>query len=165
MFYLVGLSYLDAADHLTRSLEGPPYCFRLPFDEPVRHLYAHALEMFQKACLFEQGVSPAEMKKEVGHWLVKAFDRIDRQRFADLRLDDELREYAGWLDMYHPTKEYAYPYTGYKEELALDQLREGLRRFRVPRTLLIRLFPNRRLRGLRFKRRSRQREEGSPSVA
>lgn len=140
MFYIVGLSYLDAADHLTASLQGPPYSFRLAFDEPVRHLYAHALEMFQKACLFQQGMTPTEMKQRFGHWLVKAWDQIDRPRFAELQLDDESRAYAEWLDVYHPTKEYAYPYTGYKSELSLEQLRDGLKRFRIPRDVQFRLF-------------------------
>lgn len=140
LFYNVGLSYLDAADHLTTSLQGPPYRFRLPFDVPVRHLYAHALEMFQKACLFEQGVSPQEMKTRFSHRLVEAWDAIDGGRFRELRLDDESRAIAEWLDNFHPTKEYAYPYTGYKRELSLEQLRDGLSRFRISRAVIHRLF-------------------------
>lgn len=140
MFYAVGLSYLDAADHLTASLAGPPYKLRLAFDEPVRHLYAHAWEMFQKACLFQQGMTPIEIKQQFGHWLVKAWEKIDRSRFSDLQLDDASREYAEWLDHFHPTKEYAYPYTGYKVELSLEQLRDGLKRFRIARDVQLRLF-------------------------
>lgn len=50
------------------------------------------------------------------------------------------RAYAEWLDVYHPTKEYAYPYTGYKSELSFEQLRDGLKRFRIPRDVQLRLF-------------------------
>lgn len=140
LFYNVGLAYLDAADHLTASLQGPPYGFRLLFDEPVRHLYAHALEMFQKACLFEQGFTPQEMKTRFSHRLVKAWDAIDRTHFSELRLDEDSRAIAEWLDIFHPTKEYAYPYTGYKMELSLEQLRDGLSRFRIARAEILRLF-------------------------
>ena len=139
-YFTMALAYLDAADELTRRQVDRDDPFRLAFESPIRHLYAHTWELALKSCLFRQGMKPAEMKTKVSHNLTKAWDRVDRTRFAPLRLADHVRIMPEALDRYHPTKLYAYPVTGFRREFSLGYIRDAAQRFRISTGLILDLF-------------------------
>lgn len=139
-FFNLGLSYLDAADILSQRHLDSGDSFRLRFEHPLRHLYAHAWELFLKACLFQQGWTPAQMKRKIGHNLSKAWDEIERGRFAELDLHSDTRIVPEMLDQFHPTKQYAYPETGSRREFSIPYIRAASQRFRLSREEVRRLF-------------------------
>lgn len=135
----LALSYLDAADELTRRLVDRHNPLKLSFESPVRHLYAHTWELALKACLFRQGLTPVQLKR-IGHNLTKAWDLVDHRRFAALRLTPRVRIMPEVLDQFHPTRIYAYPVSGYRQEFTLVYIRDASQRFRLTRTEIIDLF-------------------------
>jgi hypothetical protein len=139
-FYNVGITYLDAADELARRQLDRDDKFRLSFDLPIRHSYAQAWELIQKACLRRQGIEPKELKLDVGHKLTKAWDLIDKLQFAALNLTPDTRTIVELLDNFHPTKLYAYPFTGARREIELKDLGTVSQRLRLPRSEILRLF-------------------------
>lgn len=139
-FFNLALSYLDAADHLAASHLDPQSGFRLPFEHPLRHLYSHAWELALKACLFQQGWTPSEMRKCFGHHLSAIWDKVDRDAFVELKLTDQTRIVPEVLDQFHPTKQYAYPETGSRREFSIVYVRSASQRFRLPRVVIRRLF-------------------------
>jgi hypothetical protein len=139
-FYNMGLSYLDAADHLTNRQLDATDGFHLPFEGPIRHLYSHSWELFLKACLFEQGELPSDLKYEPGHRLVNAWDQVDKDRFAVFKLSPRTRDFLARLDAYHPTKFYAYPITGFRQDFSLTYIRAASQRFRLTRKRAGQLF-------------------------
>lgn len=139
-YFNMALSYLDAADELTRRLVDKSDPFRLAFESPIRHLYAHAWELALKACLIRQGMKPDDVKKTFGHKLVPAWEAVDRKRFATLDLHDGTRIVPEVLDQFHPTKLYAYPVTGFRREFSLTYIRGASQRFRIDRPTILELF-------------------------
>ena len=140
-FYNLGLAYLEAADALAEKELSKDDRFSLAFDHPIRHLYAHAWELFQKACLAAQGMKPSKMRNRFGHSLAKAWDAIDKERFEILDLHPGTRLFAENLDGFHPTKKYAYPEVGYRQDYTLSYLRAAFERFKINRAEILRLFP------------------------
>jgi len=139
-FYNLGLDYLAAADaiagkHLDR--EDP---FKLAFESPIRHLYAHAWELFLKACIFQQGMRPSQIKRTIGHSLTKAWEAVDKERFEVLDLHPGTRLLMEGLDQFHPSRMDAYPVTGYRRQFTLTYLRAASQRFRISRAEIARLF-------------------------
>jgi len=139
-FCNVGLSYLEAADQLAARQLDKRDPFKLSFDLPILHLYAHAWELVQKACLRQHGMSADELKLKVGHRLTKGWDLIDKERFAALCLTPDIRPIVEALDWYHPTKLFAYPYTGSRREIDLAKLTEVSKRLHLSRADRSRLF-------------------------
>ncbi len=139
-FCNVGLSYLEGAEDLASRHLDPRIRFKLSHDLPIFHLYAHGWELVLKACLREQGMSAAELRSKIRHNLTKAWDSVDKERFAALRLTPETRAVIQVLDWYHPTKLFAYPYTGNRREIELDELTAVSRRLHLSRPDRLRLF-------------------------
>lgn len=140
-FYLLGCAYIDAADKLVSEISDQAQAFRLAFDSPVRHLYAHGWELCLKACLFEQGIPPSVLKsRKFGHSLIALWRVVDRDRFAVLNLHARLEHVLHRLDRFHPTKLYAYPLTGYRNDFSLTYIREISQRFRLSRPMISRHF-------------------------
>jgi hypothetical protein len=139
-FFNVGLSYLEAADELAHRQLDRSVPFKLRFELPILHLYAHAWELVQKACLRQQGVSADELKLKIRHNLTKGWDLIDKDRFAALRLTPDTRPVVEVLDWYHPTKLFAYPYTGARREIDLGKLTDVSKRLHLPLADRLRLF-------------------------
>ena len=140
-FFNLGVSYLDAADALTRKQFDKADTFQLFFDSPIRHLYAHAWELFLKACIFRQGMKPSEMKRKIGHSLTKAWDEVDKSRFALLDLHPQTRTVPEVLDQFHmPPRMYAYPITGSRREFTITFVRAASQRFRISRRQTLELF-------------------------
>ena len=139
-FYNLGLSYLAAADALTEKQSDKADSFRLAFDSPIQHLYAHGWELCLKACIFQQGTLPSDMKRSLGHSLATAWDRVDKVKFADLDLNPRTCQIVELLDELHPTKLFAYPVRGARQEWSIIFMRENSRRFRLPRTKILELF-------------------------
>ena len=142
-FFNLALSYLDTADDLTRRIHEPAKAARLQlgFDSPVRHLYAQTWELALKACLFAQGIRLHKLKKDFGHNLLKAWKRVDKERFARLNLSTPESELiAGHLGFYHTEKMFAYPLTGIREYLPLNYFKGQSQRFRIERMEIIELF-------------------------
>jgi len=139
-FYILGFAYLDAADVLaSKHLDGGDP-FSLTSESPIRHLYAHAWELFLKACIFKQGMRPSGFKKAIGHSLVRAWDAIDKVRFAGLALHPDTRRLMEGMDQFHPTRMYAYPVAGPRREFTVSYVRDASKRFRIPRAEIIQLF-------------------------
>jgi hypothetical protein len=141
-FYNLALSYLETADVLTSSIHAPAKEDRphLIFDSPVRHLYAQTWELALKACLFAQGVRPIKLKKDYGHNVLRAWKRVDKERFAALNLEPQTELIADHLGIYHSEKMFAYPLSGVRQYLPLNYLKEQSQRFRMNRLDVIRLF-------------------------
>lgn len=139
-FYILGLAYLNAADELTSRFLDASDPFKLTSESPIRHLYAHAWELFLKACVFKQGARPSEFKKALGHSLTSAWDAVDKLRFSRLDLHTDTRLLMEGLDQFHPTRMYAYPVTGFRREFSLPYVRDATQRFRIPRPEVVRLF-------------------------
>ena len=130
-WYNLAFANLEAADHLIASKA------KLSFDEPIRALYAHAWELALKACLRKQGFAPSQIRKKFGHRLDIIWSVVDRDRFYQLRLHDELDGFINHLTFYHSNRLYSYPLAGIRRELGLDYLRATSSRLRVPRALAI----------------------------
>ena len=139
-FYILGLAYLDAADELAGRYLDPGDPFRLSSESPIRHLYAHAWELFLKACVFKQGCRPSEFKRTIGHSLTMAWDVVEKASFQMLDLHPDTRVLVEGLDQFHPTRMYAYPVTGLRREFTLPYVRDVSKRFRIPRAEILRLF-------------------------
>lgn len=139
-FYNLGLSYLQAADEVVRSHLDDESLFALSFEHPIRHLYAHGWELCLKACLYQQGNRPSEIKTWIGHRLTMAWDAVDKERFAELRLTPDTRHFVELLDDFHPTKFYAYPITGVRREHTLTYVRAASKRFYLARPAISKLF-------------------------
>ena len=141
-FFNMALSYLEAADVLTDRIHAPAKADRpdLAFDCPVRHLYAQTWELALKACLFAQGVMPFKLKNDYGHNVLRAWKRVDKERFARLDLSSATEVIADHLGYYHSEKMFAYPVTGIREYLPLNYLKAESQRFRVGRPEIIALF-------------------------
>ena len=141
-FYSLALSYLETADVLTDRIHSPVKEERpqLIFDSPVRHLYGQAWELALKACLFAQGIRPTKLKNDFGHNVMKAWKRVDKDRFARLRLTEETQSIAEHLGLYHSEKMFAYPLTGVRQYLPLNHLKAQSQRFRLDRSEVIQLF-------------------------
>lgn len=133
-WYNLALANLDAADHLIASNA------KLLFDEPIRALYAHSWELALKACLRKQGFAPSQIRKRFGHRLDNIWNVVDRDRFYQLQLRDELDGFINHLTFYNSNRLYAYPLAGMRRELDIDYLRATSSRLRVPRALAIDLF-------------------------
>lgn len=140
-FFNLGISYLEAADALAERHLDKLDRFKLTFDSPIRHLYAHAWELVLKACLFRQGMKPSEMKRTIGHSLTKAWDAIERPRFAPLNLNAKTRIVPEILDQFHMSpRMYAYPITGIRREFTIPYVRDASQRFKISRAVTIELF-------------------------
>jgi len=141
-FYILALSYLETADHLTSRIHETDKEQRLDlsFDSPVRHLYAQTWELALKACLFAQGIRPQKLKTDFGHRLDKAWKHVDRQRFAFLYLDDATKEIAEHLGSYHHERQFAYPSTGIRQYLPLNYIKNESKRFRIDRIEIVAKF-------------------------
>lgn len=141
-FFNLALSYLDAADELTDRIQAEPREERLHllFDSPVRHLYGQTWELALKACLFAQGVRPIKLKNDYGHNVLKAWKRVEKDRFARLDLNPATQQIADHLGFYHSGKMFAYPTTGMREYLPLIFLKAQSQRFRIARLEIIGLF-------------------------
>lgn len=140
-FFNLGLSYLDAADVLARKQLDENDRFQLAFDSPIRHLYAHAWELILKACVFTQGMKPSEMKRKIGHSLSKAWDLVDKTKFAVLDLNAKTRIVPEVLDQFHmPPRMYAYPITGSRREFSIAYIRAASDRFKISRAEILELF-------------------------
>ena len=133
-WYNLALANLEAADYLAVSNT------KLLFDEPIRSLYAHAWELALKACLRKQGYTPSQIRKKFGHRLDEIWQAVDRERYSQLQLRDELSGFINHLTFYNANRLYAYPLTGMRRELELSFLRATSSRLRVPRALAIELF-------------------------
>jgi hypothetical protein len=141
-FYNLALSYLEAADVLTDRIHAPRKEDRpqLIFDSPVRHLYGQTWELALKACLFAQGIRPTKLKNDFGHNVLKAWKRVDKDRFAPLNLTEETQLIAEHLGLYHSEKMFAYPITGIRQYLSLNHIKAASQRFRLARTEINQLF-------------------------
>jgi hypothetical protein len=139
-FCNVGLAYVEAADELASRQLDRKVPFNLSYDLPILHLYAHGWELVQKACLREQGMSAEELRLKVRHNLTKGWDLIDKDRFAALRLTPDTRLIVEVLDWYHPTKLFAYPYTGSRRQIELAKLTKVSKRLHLSRADRLRLF-------------------------
>ena len=133
-WYNLSMANLQAADELTAA------GIRFSFQEPIRALYAHAWELALKACLRKQGYAPSRIRKEFGHRLDRVWREVDKQRFYQLQLHDELIGFINHLTFYNSNRLYAYPLAGMRRELDLDYLRATSSRLRIPRSLAIELF-------------------------
>jgi hypothetical protein len=83
-------SYRHAADRIRASKAKP-----LRFDAPIRFLYYHAIELYLKACLRGDGLTPSEIKSRYGHGFKKL------QKACVLRgvvFDDEDIDVIGLVD-------------------------------------------------------------------
>jgi hypothetical protein len=141
-FYNLALSYLEAADVLTDRIHAPVKEDRpkLIFDSPVRHLYAQTWELALKACLFAQGIRPIKLKNDYGHNVLRAWKRVDKERFAQLNLTPGTEAIADHLGIYHSEKMFAYPMTGVRQYLPLNYLKAESQRFCMARPDVIKLF-------------------------
>ena len=84
-WHLVGQANLDAAEELVASR------VKLRFEDPVRSLFAHAWELNLKACLRRQGMTAEEVRKKFGHDLLALWNAVERSRFPQLQLRNELK--------------------------------------------------------------------------
>ena len=82
-----------------------------------------------------------KLKKDFGHDLLKAWKRVDKERFARLNLSTPESELiAAHLGFYHTEKMFAYPLTGIREYLPLNYFKAQSQRFRIERMEIIDLF-------------------------
>ena len=86
--FLHAQSYLRAADALAHGVEEGK--LQLRFDAPIRHLYAHALEVVLKAHLLARGVPAKELRRKHGHNLVALYDACCKRRLS--------LGHKGWAD-------------------------------------------------------------------
>jgi hypothetical protein len=136
----MGVAYVSAGDELARRHFDVEEPFRLQFEGPMRHLYAHGWELCLKACLFQQGTLPSELKYDPGHRLVSAWDAVDKERFAALNLTPATRHFTALLDRYHPTKYYAYPIGGARSDFTVAYVRAASQRFHIAREIISQMF-------------------------
>jgi hypothetical protein len=139
-FFNLGLSFLAAADALTEKADNKNDSFRLSFDSPIQHLYAHGWELCLKACIFQQGELPSQMKNKIGHNLTEAWDQIDKVKFSVLKLTPESRQIVELLDTLHSTRLFAYPITGIRQQWSVTFMHSSSKRFRISRKQIIQLF-------------------------
>jgi len=93
-----------------------------------------------KACLFAQGIRPHKLKQKFGHRLQKAWNYVDKERFARLSLAPETKEIAEHLGLYHSERMFAYPIAGARRYLPLNHIKAESQRFRIEREEIIGLF-------------------------
>jgi hypothetical protein len=130
-YYNTSISFLDAGDLVSER--------SVSFDAPARALYAHAWELTLKACLRVQGQSIEEIRRKIGHDLVKAYDDVDVERFTELNLW-EARFLMEQLNDFHLERLNFYPKAGAFNVLHLADVRDWSRRLRLDRPVAIRLF-------------------------
>jgi hypothetical protein len=128
------LSYCQAADLLVDQKR------KLPFDDPVRALYAQAWELALKACLLRQGVSRRALRIQYGHDLLKIWHGVNRSRFPSLKLTDRLALLLAHLQPFHELRLYSYPSGGLRTEFTLQYLRAQSERLHVARDQIIDIF-------------------------
>ena len=133
-WYNLAIANLNAADQLTAMNA------KSSFDEPIRSLYAHAWELALKACLRKQGYTPSQIRKSFGHRLDKIWVAVDRERFDQLQLRDELISFINHLTFYNANRLYAYPLTGMRRELELSFVRATSSRLRISRASAVAIF-------------------------
>lgn len=78
---------------------------------PLYFVLSHAVEVILKSYLASHGASEEELRKKVGHRLLRAYSRARKTGFvpADARIPEIIR----WMDPYHKSFFFRYRGTGH----------------------------------------------------
>ena len=139
--YNFGLSYLHCADRLVMASDRKtPDRLILAFDHPVRHLYAHTLELFLMACLLKQGKSANYVRNKIGHDLKKAYCALDPAWNTIFDTDLQFRGMVEIIGNMHIERLYSYLETGTFLDIDRAYLYRLFRRFDLSRETIFKLF-------------------------
>jgi hypothetical protein len=87
---------------------------------PRYYLFCHAIELILKSYILSSGGDESELRKKIGHSLIKAFARAKKLGFVPAEKDLEL--FVKWLDRYHRYHEFRYPKRGVKRVPTAEDL-------------------------------------------
>lgn len=139
--YNFGLAYLHCADRLIIDSDRKNSDrLHISFDHPIRHLYAHALEIFLKACLVKQGKSQNYVRNKIRHNLKKAYDSLDPIWHVTFDQDLQFRSMVEIIGNMHSERLYSYLENGSFLEIERSYLYRLFRRFDLSRADILRLF-------------------------